>query len=362
MDYRVVFKEKLSKMIFLEIDKNGFKDTVCNGAKINFKNKELYLPIDIDYISNNIKDNSKLSNIPVYKFIEGMFYALGCDKDFKYNDDYKSLINNIDNSKDIIKRIIADKIKESKYDDAFVLLKGLTEVEKEIEYYEKILMIGEYIREKDSSFKEIQKEVIEECKKEFPNYPMPYFYNAIILREEDEIYKAFIEMNEYLNKGGEKTDNFISIYEELKDGVDYEKGKEALEEDKPKEALEKLLPLMDKYGDNPLLYLHIAVAYRKLNNSEKAIYYLNESLALDSAYVETVNELALNLAMLGNYEEAIKYFKKAFEATKSVEICTNLIMCYINLNKIEDAKKHLKIAEKLDSKDEVVIKLKEILG
>ena len=71
---------------------------------------------------------------------------------------------------------------------------------------------------------------------------------------------------------------------------------------------------------------------------KKAIYYLNDSLAISSDYVEVINELGINYACLGEYETAIKYFRTAFEVTKSIEICTNLIMCYLNIGDNKQAK------------------------
>lgn len=43
----------------------------------------------------------------------------------------------------------------------------------------------------------------------------------------------------------------------------------------------------------------------------------------------------MNYVCFGEYEEVIKYFKKVFEVFKEVEICINIIMCYINLGDIE---------------------------
>ena len=66
--------------------------------------------------------------------------------------------------------------------------------------------------------------------------------------------------------------------------------------------------------------------------------------------------------VLGEYEEAIKYFKKAFEASRDVEICTNIIMCYLNLKDIENAKLHLDIAKKLNPEDEIVKQLDTMIN
>lgn len=133
-------------------------------------------------------------------------------------------------------------------------------------------------------------------------------------------------------------------------------------DESPEKSIGLLLSLVDVFDSNPLLYYYLGVAYRKLDNYEKAIYYLNESLNIESGILEVVNELGVNYACLGDFETAIKYFKKGFEASKDVEICTNIVMCYLNLGDKENAKLHLDIAKKLNPEDEVVVDLDRILA
>ena len=66
--------------------------------------------------------------------------------------------------------------------------------------------------------------------------------------------------------------------------------------------------------------------------------------------------------MFGEFEEAIIYFKKAFEASRDVEICTNIIMCYLNLNDLENAKLHLDIAKNLNPEDEIVKQIDNMIN
>ena len=47
MDYKAEFKEKLGKLLFLEMDKEGFKESVHIPTYVDFKNKDLYLPISL---------------------------------------------------------------------------------------------------------------------------------------------------------------------------------------------------------------------------------------------------------------------------------------------------------------------------
>lgn len=70
---------------------------------------------------------------------------------------------------------------------------------------------------------------------------------------------------------------------------------------------------MNKLEDNPTVYYYVAVAYRMLENYDKAIYYLNKALEIDNGLIDAVNELAINYAALENYDIAIKYLRKALK-------------------------------------------------
>ena len=170
-----------------------------------------------------------------------------------------------------------------------------------------------------------------------------------------------VEINEYINKGGKRTNEIEVIMNDINNIGNYEKAIEIVN-DEPEKAITLLLPLHDQFENNPLIYYYLAVAYRKLENYDKAIYYLLESLQIESGILEVVNELGLNYACVHNYEEAVKYFKKAFEASNEVGICTNIVMCYINLGDKEQAKEYLEKAKKIDSSDEIVIELDQMLN
>ncbi|NHL28320.1 hypothetical protein FDF02_10285, partial [Clostridium botulinum] len=73
MDYKTMLKERLSKILFLEMDIEGFKKTVNIPEYVTFKNKDLYMPISSEYITSNVNDEIKMKNLPIYYFIEGMF-------------------------------------------------------------------------------------------------------------------------------------------------------------------------------------------------------------------------------------------------------------------------------------------------
>lgn len=355
-----MFKEKLGKMLFLEVNEEGFKKTIGMPQYVALKNKELYLPISPDYITSNINNEIKIKNLPIYYFVEGMFFALGADENLRFNDDYETLLTYIKDSEVCIKSIISKKINEDKLVDAYLLLKGLYKYTNDLDIMKKILMIGENIRKKDGGFKNILFKDIEYCEDRLLKIPESYLYKAIILKDMGNFKAAKVAINEYIKIGGKVDENIEIMIDDIKNVSDYENAVELLKTN-PAKAVEILLNLSEKFEENPLIYYYIGVAYRNLEEYEKAIYYLKESLSKESGMVEVVVELGLNYACINDFETAIKYFKKAFEATKEVEICTNIIMCYINLNNLEQAKLHLEIAKQINSDDEVVKEIERMI-
>ena len=340
MDYNAVFKEKLSKLLFLEIDKDGFKRSVGIPSYISFENKDLYLPI--------------------FYFIEGMFLAIGADEKLKFNEHYEVILSYIKDSDNCIRSIISNKIKEDKLVDGYLLLKGYYRVSKDVDVMKKLLLVGESIREKDSGFRDILLKEIDYCDKHLLKIPEAYLYKALILKDSDDYKAAKVAINEYINMGGKITEEIQVLLDDINNVSNYEIAIEHLKDD-PVKTIKMLLELLDKFDNNPLIYYYLGVAYRKLENYEKAIYYLNESIARESGIYEVVVELGINYACINDFENAIKYFKKAFEVTKEVEVCTNIVMCYINLNNYDEAKLHLEIAKKINPEDEIVKDLEKIL-
>lgn len=360
MDYRSIFKEKLSKLLFLEIEKDGFKKMVNIPEYIQFQTEELFLPISSEYLTENIGDKIKINNIPIYYIIEGILLTLGADENIRFKDDYIKLMMQIPDAEECGKSLVAKKIKENNLIDGYLILKGLLLVFEEEEYMKKILLVGVSIREQNREFEDILLEDIDNAKKNFEKMKEPYLYKSIIYRDAGDYQGARVEVNEYLIRGGEQTPEIEMLMRDIENITSYEEAIELLDKDTEK-AIGILLNLVENFDDNPLMYYYLGVGYRKIGKYEKAIEYLLESLRIDSGILEVVNELGINYACLGDYEEGAKYLRKAFEASKEVEICTNLIMCYINSGQIEEAKLHLDIAEKLDKDDEIVMKIKKFL-
>lgn len=361
MDYNVKIKEKLGKLLFLEMNKDGFKENIGIPSYVTFKNNDLYLPISSEYISSNINNEIKIKNLPIYYFIEGMFIAIGSDENLRFNDDYELILDYIKDTESCIKSLISKRIDEKRYLDAYLLLKGYYTYSKDLEVMKKILLVGEAIREEEKGFKDILLEDIDYCISNKLKIAEAYLYKAIILKDDGDFKGAKVLINEYFNNGGKVTKEVEIINNDINNISDYENAVELLEEN-PAKSIEILLRLGEEFKENPLIYYYLGIAFRKLENYHKAIYYLKESIKRESGILEVIVELGLNYACIGEFEEAIKYFKKAFEASRDVEICTNIIMCYLNINDLENAKLHLDIAKNLNPEDEIVKQLDAMIN
>ena len=144
MEFDVLCKEKLSKLLFLEIDKDKFINILGVDSK-NINIDELYIPINPKYISKDVAKGYSLDKLPMNYLLEGMFFALGADENLRFNKEYKKIIPFIKDAILCIKKIISDKIKEKSLIEALILLKGLSEFVKDEEVYSKLLLVCESI-------------------------------------------------------------------------------------------------------------------------------------------------------------------------------------------------------------------------
>lgn len=348
MDIKAKVREELSKLLFLELKKGSYLGEY-------YINKEIYVPIKATSIIDDINKGGKMDKVPISAFIEGMTYVLGSDKEFKYNEDYIEILNSIEISVNVIKNKIFNEIQGKKYEEAYVLIKGLLNIEKSEDVYNKTFILLQQLKSLDKDYIEEEFEIIDEAKK-LSNYAEVYLYEAIAYKDNKNFEKALVSIHTYLEMGGKETKEITELKEFLLNINQFNKGKE-LSMENPEEALKHLIPLIDYYSDSPNIYYYIAVSYRNLGNFEKAIYYLNEAATIDDAVIEVLNEYGINYASLGEFNKAISFFEKAFEAIKNVEICTNIVMCYLNIKDLENAEKFMKEAMKLDKEDEVVKEL-----
>lgn len=86
MDYVSYLKDELQNLLFVEIARD-----INLGGIINLKKGE-YPVHSSDFVKITEGGNG---NIPAGAIINGMIYVLACDKNFKYNNSYISILKSI---------------------------------------------------------------------------------------------------------------------------------------------------------------------------------------------------------------------------------------------------------------------------
>ncbi|WP_147590090.1 tetratricopeptide repeat protein [Clostridium polynesiense] len=356
LDYNARFREKIGKYVFINIKKEAFNKYIPLLLDEEIIHEELLFPINSKYI---LEDEEISRNIKATHIVEGMFFVLGADPEFKYNKIYINILKSIPDAVLYIKGIITKEYESKNYEDAFIYLRGLLNISKDRDVFINAVTVGEMIRKSNFQFGDVQMEILNDYKENHQD-AFPYYIEGLIYYSIGELNKANIALHNYISKGGEMVTEAEELIKEIEDKLDYKKAMNNIN-DKPEASLSILLDKLDRGEYNASILYYIAVAYRNLNLPEKAIFYLNEALNLDNSYIDVINELGINHASLGDYDNAVIYFRKAFEAARSIEICCNLILSYYYNNDIDNAVRHIKIAEIIDSEDEILKDIKKVV-
>jgi tetratricopeptide (TPR) repeat protein len=331
MDFRQGLKEKLSKLIFLELKKD-FAARAFKADGLMDIEGEVYVPLSPDYIAKNL-ERDMIKNLPVGEFVKGMYYCLGADRGFRNTEAYRLMLENI-GMESLVKGLVARLIKDGRKDEAIIYLLGLYEVHGEKDVTLNTLALLEELSIEDRSYLDGFLALAEEVSQKGLLEAKLFLGSA--LRMKGDFPKALVVLRDYIIAGGEETPELSSELERIGRKALLEESEAVLYED-PGRFLEMILPILTSESDNPKLLLQVAIAYRNLKNHDKAIFYLNEALALDDGYADV------------------------FDRTMTIEVLTNLIMCYVNLGDMESAMKHIAIGEKISPDDDVLTDIKKFL-
>ena len=93
---------------------------------------------------------------------------------------------------------------------------------------------------------------------------------------------AQVEINEYLNKGGERNPQIEIILEDINNISNYEKAIELVKDD-PKKSIELLKPLLDHFDKNPLIYYQriLEISKNKLTSNHLIGFEIDEEHGKD---------------------------------------------------------------------------------
>ncbi len=352
--------DRLSKLIFIELKDLTALNKINEGLYSDLKGKDILFPVDLSSVSD--KNNVNALDLTMDKFFIGMLLCIGGNNKFVYNDYYENIILSFDSSQEFYKGYIYSLIQKDDLFDAYIMLKGLSKIYFNKEYKEKLIVVLFNLKDKSDFLKTELEIEIENSIKEYIDFHKGYLYKSMMYRDDGNYVAALSSLEMYIKKHKGSQDSEIENYKrQLLGYIDYEDGKEKIYSS-PTEALRKLIPLVDVFKNDPLIYYYIAVAHRKLEMYEQAIYYLECSREIDTDIVEVVNEIGLSYAGLNMFEKAVSYFETVFKVTNAIEVCTNIVMCYLKLGKIEKMNEYFEKAKKINPSDGILEELEHLIS
>lgn len=346
-------KDRLNKLLFLEWAAGPLKKYFNYDAK----GAEVFLPVDPAFLIQEIQEGSIPEELPLSEFILGMATVIALDPDFHMAGIYRQLLLTHAETEGVLKSRAAAYAKADRLEDAYLLIKAWYELDGEEEAENQLLVLGEELALKNEDFMD---EVLSlsDLAKESGN-PTGHLIAASLKRKLGKEAEALGDLEAYLAMGGEATEEISQLKEALDRNTKAEAAYEQIYEE-PAKALKTLLDLLPREGDNPRLIYAIALAYRLLGNHEKAIFYLEEALALDPTYMDVNHEMGINYAMINDFKTAVTYFRRVFQATGAFEPMTNLIVALFRAGESQEAKELFNKARIIKPEDEILQEIQRI--
>lgn len=363
-------KDRVNEVVFIELK----KDLELNNCEYRL-DKNIPLPLPIDAVVNKVKGLEEINDISIAKIIKGMILIIGIDSGFRHNDTYIDFLTSFDQNID--NYILGQGIELARKDrkmDALIYFKASLYINKE-----NLNSLYNYARCCEEIAKSDEKEIIKEFEDEafevfeiltekHPDFPLSYYHLGFHYANKKQFKKAEITWKTCLEKGIDENKE-MEIQQKLLDisnNIQYEEGYTLVLRGEAKEGLEKLLPLEEKYSDWWNLLFFIGLAYRQMQDYEKALKYYEKVLKYKPSQVDALNEIGLCYMSLGQINEAIKHFKRGLNINKNdSEIMCNIAIAYIQIGEYQDAEKYINQSLEINPKDEITLawqeKLKSLL-
>ncbi|CDF57714.1 tetratricopeptide repeat protein [Thermobrachium celere] len=352
MKYIDYIKKEVERLLFIETNKDlTFK------IKNSFVLKKGEYPINVD----NLKDMALNGtfNINLSYILDGIITILGVDENFKYKDDYFSILKSIQGIESyIISQIEANREKNIKksliYANTLIKLSP-----KESNLINRIYLLFDIQQKTGLDFKDEIEKSLKEVLDINPDNPTAN-YNLALLYLNNDNDLAKYHLRKCLQSPTTKNEA-QELLEKIEIVESFDKAVDLIKSQQYRQALAILIPLIEQQPENLNAIYYTALCYRNLNANQKALYYLNMLKGCPER-PEVFVEIGLNLASLGYFEEALKNFKDALKLkpNDSTIIC-NIGVCYYYLGQNDKAKEAFELSLRLNKDDEVTKKWLELL-
>lgn len=363
------FKEYHKNVTFLEL-----KDSASIEINNFTLQKELPLPIITDNLIEEIYQGNLENEINLSQVIDGIIYLLGVDNKFPNIDRYIEILNAYDpNINDYIYHKAIKKITKGDIEFGAIFLRSLIylnpkDLNARFNYALVLEEMGrKYIEDNDEKREEFLTESTNELESILEideKYSLAYYKLGFHYKYFEQYIKAKLTWNKFLIID-EDENRLQEIREEIDlidDNAKFETGLTYLTYNEFGKALDSFLKLLPRYEEEwNVLYL-LAMCYKGLGESDKAVEYLHKAIDINAEEPDLYNELGIINFLDGKIIEAIGIFNEGIEKVDhDYKLYFNRGLGYVQLGEYNLALEDVKTAYELNPQDEnVVNELKEL--
>lgn len=372
-------KDKYFQELYEKIRNDISFISLKKGAVIKFKDrifktdKELPVPVRVQKLLEDIKNQDEMDGITLNNIIDGIIYIIGTDTDFEVLHDYEKMLKTLDF--DIRPYIIycINNFEKNEYEDAVVYGKALVnteENEKNCFVYASALenmglkYAGEGSEEKSQYYIEEANIYYEKCLDYDDKFSLAYYKLGFYYKRRSQYVKAQLAWSKHQLTDDDtlRIDEIRNELIQLKPYVDFENGYNLVLKEKTEEGLELLLPLVKELGSWWNLLFFIGLAYRMLGQYDIAETYFENVLKIEEDQKDALNELGLCKLCRGKYVEAAELFTDLLNIDPGTcEVFCNRAVAHMYNDQLDRAREDIQTALKINPNDSVALSIKDEL-
>lgn len=365
----------LEKHLIKYADKVGFIE-LKEGKQFAFRNAVADDRLPLPMLTHEILGMAQKEtgqDISLSAIIDGMAWVIGMDYEFPYRKEYIAFLKGVDEK--INQRIVARAMKRvASGDRVEALLYFIAALEVGGDDVAILYNAGqccEALAQENSEDRPTEKDFLDAAfvifshmSHAYPNSPLAYYHLGFHFSNRKAYHRAEGMWEKAITNGldEERVKELVERIEDNKAKITFAKGRDLIQVGFPDEGLECLLPLLDHYDDWWELLFQIGVAYRRTEDYDNAVHFLEKSLEYNTGNVKAFNEMGLALMSLKFFMRAEKFFAEALKVEpQSVDILTNLASAYVAEEIWDKAKDTIDKALAYGPDDEIALKWKAIV-
>lgn len=359
-------KKHLENIPFLTLKKGAVLKTAESTYQLE---EELDVPVILEDLIEDVKQDEGTDVLKVESILKAICFMIGLDPDFIYRRQYEKIIRTLKPKTDayiihLINRYadqpdyalifsLALMEFENSARNLFILANSLENVSIALNKADQIEKAALYFDESIKLYHESSKA---DNQFSLPLYKLGFYYKRVgqFIRAKD-YWERFIASD----KDDLRIQEVREELEALEMLVDYEIGSSFVLNGDSDRGLDKLLPLVPYYPTWWNLLFVIGLAFRQNGDFQIASDYFKNVLKLKPDQTESINELALCYMSMDKYQEAKDVLDAAVALSNNSEVLANRAVANFYLERYKSALWDINQSLMLNPDDEIAKNIKK---